>query len=83
MQASDTVDVRSEVDLHDVILLQDRCVAVVGRVVRRTVVERDSSWKCRSGLQAFLLDQLPRNAFQSFAGSRTALVALKNTCIFP
>ena len=61
------VDLRAEVHLHDVVVLQRGLVAAVGRVVRRHVVERAARGEAHAGLQPALLDEVARALLQRLA----------------
>ena len=61
------VDVGAEVNLADVVVLEDRLVAGVGRVMGRAVVDGAPSGKCKAGVQSVLADHLPGNALQPLA----------------
>mmetsp|Transcript_19793 Transcript_19793/g.40677 ORF Transcript_19793/g.40677 Transcript_19793/m.40677 type:complete len:326 (-) Transcript_19793:70-1047(-) len=52
------VDLRAEIDFHDVVVLKHGVVAVVGRVVRRHVVERAAGGEADAAAEAVFLDQL-------------------------
>lgn len=52
-----TVDVRAEVNLADVVVLQHSGVSGIGSVVSGAVVEGASSGESQAGVESVLLDQ--------------------------
>lgn len=66
-----TVDVRAEVDLADVVVLQDGGVSRVGGVVGCTVVEGAAGGEGQSSVQPVLLYQLTGAILQALAGRRS------------
>lgn len=63
-----TVNVRAEVDLADVVVLQDGGVSGVGSVVGSTMVQGAAGGEGQAGVQPVLLDQLTRTVLQPLAG---------------
>lgn len=65
-----TVDVRAEVDLADVVVLQDCGVSGVGSVVGSTMVQGAAGREGQAGVQLVLLYQFTRAVLQSLTGGR-------------
>ena len=65
-----TIDVRSEVHLHDIVVLQHSGVTRVWCVMRRTVIQRHSGREGQSSFQSVLLNQFACGAFQFLAKNR-------------
>lgn len=63
-----TVDVRAEVNLADVVVLQHRGVSSVGSVVSGAVVEGAAGGEGQAGVESVLLDQLTGAFLQSLTG---------------
>lgn len=59
-----TVDVRAEVNLADVVVLQDSGVSGVGSVVGSTMVQGAAGGEGQAGIQPVLLYQLTRTVLQ-------------------
>ena len=59
-----TVDVRAEVYLADIIVLQDSGVSCVGGVMGRTMVQRTARREGQACIQSAFLDQLARTVLQ-------------------
>lgn len=68
-----TVDVRAEVNLADVVVLQDGGVSGVGSVVGSTMVQGAASGEGQAGAQPILLYQLARAVLQPLAGQRKVM----------
>lgn len=63
-----TVDVRAEVDLADVIILQHSGVSGIGSVVGGAVVEGTAGGEGQAGIQSILLYQLTGAVLQPLTG---------------
>ncbi len=70
LNSGGTVDVRAEVDLADVVVLQDGGVSGVGSVVGSTMVQGAAGGEGQAGVQPVLLYQLTRTVLQSLTGGR-------------
>lgn len=61
-----TINVRAEVDLADIVVLENGRVSCVRSVVSGAVVQRAAGRKSQTSVQTIFLDQLPRAIFQFF-----------------
>lgn len=72
-----TVDVCSEVDLADVVVLQHGGVSGVRGVVSRTVVQRAAGGEGQACIQTILLDQLPGTVLQPLTETHTEILVIQ------
>lgn len=79
-----TVNVRAEVDLADVVVLQDGGVSGVGSVVGSTMVQGAAGGEGQAGVQLVLLYRLTRTVLQPLAGRRNKMRRLAhcNSCYY-
>mmetsp|Transcript_16786 Transcript_16786/g.53694 ORF Transcript_16786/g.53694 Transcript_16786/m.53694 type:complete len:566 (+) Transcript_16786:740-2437(+) len=61
------INLGAEIDLHDIVVLQGREIAIVGRVVSSHVVEGDAGGEADARLQAVLLHQPAVHLLQALA----------------
>jgi len=61
------VDMCPKVDLADVVVLQHRLIARVGRPVSCYVVERTASWECTAASKPIFVNEGPRRSLEALA----------------